>query len=613
MADGKLLFETKIDTTGLKKGLADVRAELSGMVNSNAYDNLKAAFEASQKEVLNFRAAVSETFDDGVFKVSRLNEEQRIFYEDLQKGTANIKRQWDSVNAGFNVTKKILMRIREAMLSLGAGALIAGIALLGTKIVEITKALSGFESATEKLSRGALLEQNKTLEESQWRAEQYAKGLGVLKKAQLELAEYMNKDRSWKERALDYFWVSDGLNEMLDAYYTANEKILKAGGISRLDFKANFVDEKTAAEFIANTQKMADAAQKNVVEKTQAMTSEFDKLNQELKIAEAGLYALAVAGVTSGKEWDEAVLHYRETADEIERIKNDVLAATSSIVSAEPAKQVESWSKSFSDNLKGTEYQSKGLLGGLLFGSDGDGAGIIQQLNDIDKALQENYNQQALLQGKKDEASRVALAGLKNEEAALIQQKESVKGYFEEYVAGIQAVGNAWSEFGAAVANGENPLTAFASSLKDSIANIIDMYADYAMAKALINSLEPEGQALSAKAFVQYFALKALAGFVRAAHFAKGGVVGGTRAQGDNVPILASAGEIVLNAAQQRNVAGAMGTSVNVIINNNVPDTSVTAEEDERGNVMIMIEQKVLETMSSPRGQKIIKSAGRGM
>lgn len=611
MADGKLLFETKIDTTGLKKGLADVRAELSGMVNSNAYDNLKAAFEASQKEVLNFRAAVSETFDDGIFKVSRLNEEQRIFYEDLQKGTANIKRQWDSVNAGFNVTRKIVFRLRETMLTLSTGLLIAGIGYLASKFYELGKQMLGVESSAKKLNRILIAESGKSIQESQRNVESYRKELSLMYDLQRRVAEYEGSDKGMWQRLQGK--SAKEFMDVLKQFKKENKDFIDSIGLTDKQIINLAKNSETLKKGIDAASSAIQAAEKNISSKTQAMTSEYDKLNQELKIAEAGLYALAAAGVTSGAEWDEAVLHYHETADEIERIKNDVLAATTSITSAEPAKQVESWAKGFADNLKGAKYQSKGLLGGLIFGTDGDGSDIVQRLNDIDHALQENYNQQALLQGKKDEASRVALAGLKNEEDALIQQKESVKGYFDEYVAGIQAVGNAWLAFGSAVANGENPLTAFASSLKDSIANIIDMYADYAMAKALINSLEPEGQALSAKAFVQYFALKALAGFVRAAHFAKGGVVGGTRAQGDNVPILASAGEIVLNAAQQRNVAGALGTSVNVIINNNVPDTSVTAEEDDRGNVMIMIEQKVLETMSSPRGQRIIKSAGRGI
>lgn len=612
MADGKLVFDTKIDVSGLKKGLADVRAELSGMVNSNAYDNLKTAFEASQREVLNFRSAVSETFNDGVFRVSRLNEEQAIFYNDLQKGTESIKKQWDSVNDGFSLSERLLKRFRGALVTTGVGALAAGIGLLTSKMLELSKAVFGVEDATTKLSRTALLEQNRTIEESKDRAEQYAKGLKVLKDAQIELANYMNKDRSWKDSTLDFFAVSDSLNDVLSKYYELNKAVLQAGGIRRIDFLVNFSDEQRAAEYIKNTEQLAIAAQKNITNQTAKMTAGYDKLNKELEFANATLVSLAGEGKVGSAEWKEAQASYKKTADQIERIKNAVSGVTD-FVHSEPAKQVEKWSTKIIDGVEGSKYQSRGLIGCLLFGQTGDGTEIVRQLDKIDEALQKNYNEQARLQGKKDEASRVALAGLKNESDNLEQQKESVAGYFDEYVNGIQAVGNAWSEFGAAIANGENPLTAFASSLKDSVASIIDLYADKTMAIAIAESVTPGGEALSAKAFVQYFALKSLAGFVRAAHYASGGVVKGTRSQGDNVPILATAGEIVLNAAQQRNIAGAMGTSVNVVIQNNAPDTSISAGQDDMGNVMVLVEQKVLETMTSPRGQRIIKSAGRGM
>ncbi|GMO61533.1 MAG: hypothetical protein Ta2A_07670 [Treponemataceae bacterium] len=50
-------------------------------------------------------------------------------------------------------------------------------------------------------------------------------------------------------------------------------------------------------------------------------------------------------------------------------------------------------------------------------------------------------------------------------------------------------------------------------------------------------------------------------------HFADGGFVPGLKAQGDNVPIMASAGELILNQAQQENVADSMTGGKEIVLN----------------------------------------------
>ena len=48
------------------------------------------------------------------------------------------------------------------------------------------------------------------------------------------------------------------------------------------------------------------------------------------------------------------------------------------------------------------------------------------------------------------------------------------------------------------------------------------------------------------------------------AKFAGGGIVQGNPAQGDVVPVMATAGELILNQSQQDNLAGNMGVTINI-------------------------------------------------
>ena len=51
---------------------------------------------------------------------------------------------------------------------------------------------------------------------------------------------------------------------------------------------------------------------------------------------------------------------------------------------------------------------------------------------------------------------------------------------------------------------------------------------------------------------------------IDAQQFAGGGIVQGNPSQGDVVPVMATAGELILNQSQQENLAGNMGVTVNI-------------------------------------------------
>jgi hypothetical protein len=107
--------------------------------------------------------------------------------------------------------------------------------------------------------------------------------------------------------------------------------------------------------------------------------------------------------------------------------------------------------------------------------------------------------------------------------------------------------------------------------------------------------------------------LAPISAFIGAPQFAAGGAVGGG---GGGVPIIAHPGELILNHAQQRNVAGAMGRqepTVNVNISGAPAGTKVQESRDANGNrrVDVMLDEAVAKGIASPRGQEALRTSGQ--
>ena len=90
-------------------------------------------------------------------------------------------------------------------------------------------------------------------------------------------------------------------------------------------------------------------------------------------------------------------------------------------------------------------------------------------------------------------------------------------------------------------------------------------------AEAVINTAVAVTEALPNFLKAGFIAAKGAAevAIIEAQQFAKGGIVQGNPSQGDVVPVMATAGELILNQAQQNNLAGGMG-GVTVNIGGNI-------------------------------------------
>jgi hypothetical protein len=92
--------------------------------------------------------------------------------------------------------------------------------------------------------------------------------------------------------------------------------------------------------------------------------------------------------------------------------------------------------------------------------------------------------------------------------------------------------------------------------------------------------------------------------------YADGGVVPGNSTVGDKLFARVNSGEVVLNKDQQKSALSQMengGVSVNVQIINNT-DSSVSTSQDSQGNIKVLIESVIVDTMSNNKGASIMKN-----
>ena len=153
------------------------------------------------------------------------------------------------------------------------------------------------------------------------------------------------------------------------------------------------------------------------------------------------------------------------------------------------------------------------------------------------------------------------------------------------------------------VEQGSTTWEAAAATILDSLATMVEGIGQQTIAAGIAKQaveVLPGGAAISAGLGIILLGklIKVMAAQQKKSfsHYASGGIVQGSLFDGDNIPANLTAGEIVLNAAQQDNVADALGgtsPNLNIIINNN-SEASVGVTSDEQDNTIIdIIDQRI--------------------
>lgn len=180
------------------------------------------------------------------------------------------------------------------------------------------------------------------------------------------------------------------------------------------------------------------------------------------------------------------------------------------------------------------------------------------------------------------------------------------------------SLGDGIMEAAANIASGQNILNSAMQGIVENMTETLSAMGDVLIREGTTMQLL-ESLALSPPQMIAAgIAFKILAGTIKgmiarqqAGHYAQGGIVPGRSYSGDNVPAYVNSGELILNRAQQNNLARQLtsGSAVNVqVINNAGADISVQ-QGANINDVIVMVDQRIEQYVGSMRGSRAIKAA----
>lgn len=176
------------------------------------------------------------------------------------------------------------------------------------------------------------------------------------------------------------------------------------------------------------------------------------------------------------------------------------------------------------------------------------------------------------------------------------------------------AITDGFEDVGEALVNGESGWKAFKKAGVMAIASVVDALSTQIMAQAVAEYLKSDyGKA--SMGFVQASSLKLLSGVLKAGagRFENGGIVGGSSYSGDKLTANVNSGELILNMAQQENLAKMLLSKANTqpmvniqVINNT--NSQVGIQQDELNNIKILIDTEINQYMTGSKGEKMLSS-----
>lgn len=219
---------------------------------------------------------------------------------------------------------------------------------------------------------------------------------------------------------------------------------------------------------------------------------------------------------------------------------------------------------------------------------------------------------------------------LKETKQQAVDLADAIKQGMEEGIKNASRTAvDGFEEVGRALYEGKNAFKEFARSGILALAAIIDALAYQLTANAAIALLgdNPEKKAQAPMGFAYAAMLKVASGVIKASagSFANGGIVPGTSYSGDRLTANVNSGELILNEAQQGNLAKSLmaiqnfignmasgnsaGITVNVF-NNSTSSVNVEERTDENGQKMldVYIESKVTGFLGSQRGSSFMSN-----
>lgn len=223
-----------------------------------------------------------------------------------------------------------------------------------------------------------------------------------------------------------------------------------------------------------------------------------------------------------------------------------------------------------------------------------------------------------LKDGAEYESSKSALATFADFYSSTIADLHNTSKDKLDAIAGVWtdmagSVTDAMGSVGEALVTGQNPMKAFARSLLETTAAMLDAYANQALGASVADAIVNKNYSKIVEGLTWMSTLKLAAGVIRgtAGKFADGGIVPGTSTSGDKLLANVNSGELILNRAQQNNIAGQLSGNSVVINVINQANSKVDVQQTNSDNgkqIDILITSKIKSFLGSEDGNRTMKS-----
>lgn len=323
-----------------------------------------------------------------------------------------------------------------------------------------------------------------------------------------------------------------------------------------------YVEQKSAIDGVVDAKKKLGTGNpppvpteniKSLQEEIDALVDKYGKLSEASDVLGDGYYSqeqylkdledLYARGLVKGVDASSDAM--KNLAAEIEKIKEGIDSADEATI------DWEGTLKDFKSSVVTQGLKSTSALFDEIFQKEENLKNLTEEILELEKKQGENEDALATAQGELDDAkARGNEADINAAEEKLNKARNTLKS--------TQDLISATKKEKAAVEDGSTAWSAWGNAAMQALASVLEGLAGQlaAQAASALFSQPWLAAALAAGSFAAY----AAASWARSQKFAEGGIVGGTSYSGDNVIARVNSGELILNMAQQDNVARALST-----------------------------------------------------
>lgn len=478
-------------------------AEVLGDNNQKLKD-IEAQSESTRKAITDFENSLAEMVMKGVISLSDIS----LINTTLATNVGNAIVELEKEKTVASDTAKAVENLASATGNAGTAVANVGTAV-GTQDETLSEYIRKFGQINEEFN--SLRNAGKLLGES-------------LYSPQDELETLKN---------LYVSWIKD-VGQGSPVLVSLKKRIEELGGVVD-DLNASLEAEGFKASLDETISKFEKLSQASSV-----LGDEYYSMESYLKDLES-LYAGAlVEGIDASSD------AMKNLADEIERIKGIIEKADDATVD---------WKGTWDDFRKqGYASLLKDISSAFdeIFQKESNLIKLEEELSDLSKEEYDNKEAIKTAQSDLDDAiARGNQSAIDNANEKLRKAKETLKT--------TQSTIEAVNKEKKAVEDGSSVWKAFGNSAMQSMASVLESLGSSlaAQAAAALIGMNWGGAALATAGSLAAYAA---ASWARSQKFASGGIVGGTSYSGDNVIARVNSGELILNMAQQDNVAKALST-----------------------------------------------------